>query len=51
MAIVGESHKKMYRLGDKVRIKVIAANKQNKTIDFEIVGERKDGDKQQESEI
>lgn len=51
MAIVGESHKKMYRLGDKVRIKVISANKQNKTIDFEIVGERKDGDKQQESEI
>lgn len=37
MAIIGETKKKMFRLGDKVHVKVISANKQNKTIDFELV--------------
>ena len=51
MAIVGQSKKKMYRMGEKVRIKVVGANKQNKTIDFELVGDDKNGDKQQESAL
>ena len=50
MAIIGEEKKKMYRLGDEVRIKVIGANKVNKTIDFELVG-NKNGNNQQKSEI
>jgi len=33
----GERTGKMYRLGDRVDVKVIAASKQEKTIDFEIV--------------
>ena len=37
MAIIGETKKKIYRLGDEVRIKVVSANKTNKTIDFELV--------------
>ncbi len=38
MAIVGDNTKKLYRLGDKLKVKVIRANKQEKQIDFEIVG-------------
>lgn len=43
MAIIGQSTKKMYRLGDKVKIKVVSANKTNKTIDFELVEEKQNG--------
>lgn len=49
MAIVGDTTKKLYRLGDKLKVKVIRANKQEKQIDFEIVGGEEDGDKKQES--
>ncbi len=49
MAIVGDNTKKLYRLGDKLKVKVIRANKQEKQIDFEIVGGEEDGDKKQES--
>lgn len=51
MAIVGESHKKMYRLGDKVRVKVVGASKENKTIDFELVEGDKNANSKQESKI
>lgn len=51
MAIVGESHKKMYRLGDKVRVKVVGASKENKTIDFELVEGDKNANNKQESKI
>jgi len=44
MSIIGETKKKMYRLGDKVKVKVTGANKQSKTIDFEIVKDDKSGD-------
>ena len=49
MAIVGDKTKKMYRLGDKVKIKVESANKTNKTVDFELIEETKDGNSKQES--
>lgn len=49
MAIVGDKTKKMYRLGDKVKIRVESANKTNKTIDFELIEETKDGNNKQES--
>lgn len=51
MAIIGDETKKMYRLGDPVRIRVTGANKTNKTIDFEIVRGNVDGDSKQESTI
>ena len=41
MEIIGGNSKKKYRLGDKVRIKVVGANKENKTIDFELVDDYK----------
>ena len=43
MAIIGQSTKKMYKLGNRVKIKVVSANKTNKTIDFELVEEKQDG--------
>ena len=51
MAIVGAEKKRMFRLGDKVKVKVVGASKQNKTIDFELVKDDKNGDTKQKSEI
>ena len=51
MAIIGESHKKMYKLGDKVKVKVVGASKESKTIDFELVEGDKHGNSKQESKI
>ena len=36
-ALIGQRTKKMYKLGDKVKIKVINASKETSTIDFELV--------------
>ena len=36
-ALIGQRTKKMYKLGDKVHIKVINASKETSTIDFELV--------------
>ena len=44
--IRGNKDKRGYRLGDNVRVKVVAADKEKRTIDFEVV---KDGDSKQES--
>ena len=50
LAMIGKSTKKMYRLGDKVRVKCVGASKENSMVDFELVkGENEDGDKEQES--
>lgn len=38
MSLVGERTKKTYRLGDTVKVKVIGSSKENREIDFEIVG-------------
>lgn len=37
LSLIGKSTKKIYRVGDKVKIKVINASKENALIDFEIV--------------
>ncbi len=37
MSVVGEKTKKKYSLGDRVLIKVVAASKEEETIDFEIL--------------
>ena len=44
--IRGNKNKRGYRLGDKVKVKVIAASKEKRTIDFEVI---KNGDTKQES--
>ena len=36
-ALVGEVTHKTYRLGEKVKIMVIAADKETKTIDFKLI--------------
>lgn len=37
-AIVGQQHKKIYQLGDQVRVKIIRANLEKKQLDFELLG-------------
>ena len=37
LALIGNNTKKQYRIGDKLRVKVIAASKATAMIDFEIV--------------
>lgn len=52
LAIIGDRTKKLFRLGDKVKVKVISASKTEKQIDFKLVGgEENDGDKKPKSEI
>lgn len=51
MAIVGEKTKELYRLGDKVRVKVVKASKEERQIDFELVRGENNGDQKQESQI
>lgn len=41
LSLIGKSTKKTYRVGDKVKIKVINASKENALIDFEIVKDEK----------
>ena len=48
-ALIGNNTKKMYRLGDKVRVKCVAASKENRTIDFIILDGDKNGNKKQKS--
>ncbi len=50
LSLVGKSTKKTYRLGDKVKVKCVAASKETAMIDFEIV-EEKNGNTKQESKI
>lgn len=42
LSLIGKSTKKTYRVGDKVKIKVVNASKENALIDFEIVSEKND---------
>ncbi|MBQ3021542.1 MAG: ribonuclease R [Bacilli bacterium] len=44
MSLIGQNTKKRYRIGDKVKIKVVGASKEAKTIDFELVGDKDDRD-------
>ena len=38
MTLTGEKTKKTYRIGERINIKVVRASKEEKTIDFEIIG-------------
>ena len=50
LSMVGKSTKKTYRLGDKVKVRCVAASKEAAMIDFEIV-EEKNGNCKQKSKI
>ena len=41
LALIGKSTKKQYRIGDTVKVKVVAASKAAATIDFELIPEKK----------
>ncbi len=49
LSMIGKSTKKTYRLGDKVRVKCVAASKETSMVDFELVKVDENGDKKQES--
>ncbi|WP_084213666.1 ribonuclease R [Thermicanus aegyptius] len=42
-ALVGERTGKTYRIGDLVRVRCIAVHKEERTIDFELVGDKTEG--------
>ncbi len=46
LALVNTDNKKIYRLGDRVKIKVVDASKENGTIDFELIKEEKNGNQE-----
>ena len=45
--LVGEKNGISYRIGDSIRVKVIRASKEDKTIDFEIVRSNENEDKKE----
>ena len=50
LSLVRNDKKKKYRIGDKIQVIVSGANKESKTIDFELVKEKKNnGNKKQKS--
>ena len=46
LCLIGQNTKKRYTIGDKVHIKVVGASKEARTIDFELVGDMNDRDKE-----
>lgn len=46
LCLIGQNTKKRYTLGDKVRVRVVGASKEARTIDFVLVGDKDDGDKE-----
>lgn len=46
LCLIGQNTKKRYNIGDKVHIKVVGASKEARTIDFELVGDMNDRDKE-----
>ena len=50
LAMIGKSTKKTYRLGDKVKVKCVAASKETSMVDFELVKvDDNNGNTEQES--
>ena len=43
LSLIGKSTKKTYRIGDKLRVRCISANKETALIDFEVVEEQENG--------
>ncbi len=45
LSLIGKSAKKIYRVGDKIKIKVVNASKETAMIDFEVVEDKNDRSK------
>lgn len=45
LCLIGENTKKIYRIGDKIKVKCVGASKEARTIDFVIVEGEEDGSK------
>lgn len=45
LSLVGKNTKKTYRIGDKLKVRVVSASKETAQIDFEIVGDKYDRNK------
>ncbi|MEE0965548.1 MAG: ribonuclease R [Bacilli bacterium] len=41
LMLIGERTKKQYKISDKVKVKVVRCNKEEKTIDFELIGQKR----------
>lgn len=46
LCLIGQNTKKRYTIGDSVRVKCVGASKEARTIDFELVGDMNDRDKE-----
>lgn len=46
LALIGSNTKKVYRVGDKVKVKCVASSKITSMIDFELVGDKNDRNKE-----
>ena len=42
MSLVGQKHKRRYRIGDEVKVRLVSASKEECFIDFEIINEKED---------
>ncbi len=49
LCLIGQNTKKRYTMGDRVKVKCVGASKEARTIDFELVGDKNDRDKEQKS--
>jgi len=49
LCLIGQNTKNRYTMGDRVLVKCVAASKEARTIDFELVGDNNDRDKKQKS--
>lgn len=49
LCLIGQNTKKRYIMGDSVKVKCVGASKEARTIDFELVGDKNDRNKEQKS--
>ncbi len=49
LCLIGQNTKKRYTMGDSVKVKCVGASKEARTIDFELVGDKNDRNKEQKS--
>ena len=49
LCLIGQNTKKRYTMGDRVKVKCVGASKEARTIDFELVGDKNDRNKEQKS--
>ena len=48
MSLVGQKHKRRYRIGDEVKVRLVSASKEECFIDFEIINEKEDQEEKED---